>query len=136
MVTRRSAASDAMNLTLALQGLGPWACRHGTCFASQPGVTCTPCYLPSRMGVASCPSGELGQIVVPVFGWANQGLKESSTAQGHRTQGTRMETFVPTMLANALFAHAPHNAALHWSHRDPCTRVPGRIGTNDDLGLG
>lgn len=45
---------------------------------------------------------------VPVFGWANQGLKESSTAQGHRTQGTRMGTFVPTTLANALFAHAPH----------------------------
>lgn len=65
MVTRRSAESeesrraDAMNPTLALQGLGPWACRHGTCFASQPGVTCTPCYLPSCMGVASCPSGEL-----------------------------------------------------------------------------
>lgn len=57
------------------------------------------------MGVASCPSGGQGQTVVLVFGWASQGLKGSSTAQGHRTQGTGMGTFVPAAFANALFMH-------------------------------
>lgn len=43
-------------------------------------VTCTHSYLLSCMGVAPCPSGGRGQTVVPVFGWASQGLKGTSAA--------------------------------------------------------
>lgn len=49
MVTQRSAESKenrtkakAMNPALALQAPDPWACRHGTCFAAQPVIMCTP----------------------------------------------------------------------------------------------
>lgn len=41
--------------------------------------------------------------VVPVFGWASQGLKGTSTAQGHRTQETHTRTFVAAALGKAFF---------------------------------
>lgn len=64
------------------------------------------------MGVTSCPSGGQGQTAVPVFGWASQGLKGTSTAQGHRTQETHTGTFVPAIaLGKAVFVPVLGNAA-------------------------
>lgn len=115
MVTRRSAESeesrrraDVMNPALALQALGPCACRHGTCFASQPVVTCTPSYLLSCMGVASCPSGGQGQTVVPVFGWANQGLKGHSPRS--RNPGNTHGDVCPCNACQRFICACPLNA--------------------------
>lgn len=74
MVTQRSAESEesrkeaaSVNPALALPALDPWACRHETCFASQPLVTCSLSYLLfcimpfRRTGTDSCPCVWMGK---------------------------------------------------------------------------
>lgn len=114
----------------------PWACGHETCFASQPGVTCTHSYLLYCMGVASCPSGGLGQTAVPGFGWASQGLKGASSIQGHRPQETHTvgHLFLQhlTKLSFCLSSETLQPPVLYESHRDPwtwVTWVPGGAST-------